>query len=634
MPKTLRKKLLIHMDKFAGSGPVTEEQIRSCVEQVLGTAAANQIKLLPIRRKKDGEIISIQIHFGENVDNTDIEKIRQCILILAGVLEGGVSEQFPIQLSCSDDMESYSVDQDIIVASAGKWQLTALDNTAQPTPRDQLDFNATDSPVGEGIRAGNLVMSKDSSNLFGRLVARCTAPSDGKKLKIEIMMEVKKDPVLGTVEIALVKGDSSLAILRFVGSRVFPVGDVLEPDNNKVILISHVPGDPGVLTVKKVVANTRYGQLYRWILVFDTPGLQFDSFFAADDGQDCSFDRDLEDLSGGIDASDLTSGTLGVRVQLLKSPPGPVSNPDSDCLAARDTDIPSEIFVEGFTLGTSFSPYGSHIILNTEPAGDGWDDASNSPFGRITCDGLDKYWDPATLAAFTIEMRLTREASRAAGSGVIALSKSSRDNNADTTSMIGGLELNHNRNSQRWFLRYHQVTRRDHNLAMNDPTLPIENGTWFHILVQWDGTNLEFYRDGKLLGRTALTGLTAFNPSFNRMNVGHVWDNLGLVRTFQKNNGWSGNIDEFRMSKIARFASPTNVGDESSTWASYASNSAGSAPAPHVSDDDTLKLLNLDEASVAASEPTAALNDSGPLGETTVDDLDVVIDEINVTAEG
>jgi len=95
-------------------------------------------------------------------------------------------------------------------------------------------------------------------------------------------------------------------------------------------------------------------------------------------------------------------------------------------------------------------------------------------------------------------------------------------------------------------------------------------GQWYHIAVVYNGTNLRFYRNGTLVGQNYRSDKILNNDN-NRYIGGYHYD-------FSPRDWFSGEIDEVRISNIARYTTNFTV-----------------STSPFVSDSNTVGLWHFDE---------------------------------------
>ncbi len=80
---------------------------------------------------------------------------------------------------------------------------------------------------------------------------------------------------------------------------------------------------------------------------------------------------------------------------------------------------------------------------------------------------------------------------------------------------------------------------------INANITPFTNGTWYHVVLNWDGLNYAVFVDGVSMATGTYTGLNSINTLADIGNTGN---------TSERAEGWNGFIDEVRVSSVVRTA--------------------------------------------------------------------------------
>ena len=594
--KYARKLLIVHMDKYAGSGPVTEQEIRDIIEnRVPGAALGRKYKLKIIKRKKDGEIIKIYIYFCRSVENGIMEQVKTDILVLAGVLEGGVGDKFPIRAdTCSDDFELYTPAGTDILASnqnpdGPDWQLELNDVN---DPNNLSTFVSTEDGVRAGDQAAHLKLPGESVNTYAKIKSGFVSSNEAKSIRTTVTMSLPKDPLYGKAEINIPK----VCDIIVYGSKFFSAEEADVVLNNKIVVLSK----DGV-SIKKTVfgivfydITTGVSPKYEFDIIAEVDGLYFDIILKSVDHEPlvndmpnplniCAYQENLTQLIGVTEA-DMQSGELGLSAKVQKSHNQASEGGKFDIIYAGDENH--------WNLGVP-GPFAGKTAIEL----------------NLMQPDVGSYLEPFKLAdrlTTTPESAWTLEFFR-------------KHNGAQSNSRFASYG-----NREPGGCEFFTLTNGDFRIYMKNAAgqlgdcrfnMLLSDSNWHHYCMVGDGTNIKGYRDGVLFG--TYSG----NASDWVPNLIPAYD------AFHTLNWWGGgpnglnniHFAEFRYSKVARYTSDFAV-----------------PTAQFENDADTIVLFHFDEDYEGAGVLTAVVQDeaAGDPVPVPYTDQEAIIDEMNVVVDG
>lgn len=593
MPKLERKKLHVHLDKFAGSGPVTEEEIKEVIEEnIPGATLGKKFKLHLHKKKKDGEIVKICIHFNENISNADIEQIRVDILVLAGVLEGGIGDQFPILVpKASDDFEKYTPKNTNIMESTQNeegpdYSLLVDENALSHVndPENLSTFKSTDQGVRAGELAGKLLLPGASLNTDAQVKAFFVTSEESSKIKYTATLSQSADPKFGKSEIKIPK----VCDVIIYGSEYFLTSEADAWLNGMIVILSK-DGTITGLGYASFDEVTGLGAKYEINVVAEVNGLYFDIFMKSVDNASldhntpdprniCAYQENLLQTEG-IVSSDLQSGLLSFAVKAAKS-----HNPATDYGSTKSIISPLD---DDFDFGIEGGPIVDKTALYLKRA-----HRNSSNGAAISKMNISSLLSESPAAGFTIEGYFKYDF---VNRGTIFRVGGGYSN----PTHMGMVLQSNGRPALRAGLEFNEVS----NL------LPVD--AWFYLAWVGDGTDMRLYINGTLSETFSGKDWTPYlSGNSNR-------DKFQLAYDIAKGSGVY--MQEFRYSKVCRytedFTPPTTQFE---------------------TDDDTLILLHLDEDYEGEGVVAYSLEDKGAPTKHVVDysDQDAIIDELSVIAEG